>query len=96
MYISRNSVKGIRASVKDIAIKRFRDIGSLQIREMTFKWRRYEVKKKLKFERANLFFSFFFFACRLKGKKRKGRKKLRLKKDVYVIAYMYLEIDFGT
>lgn len=36
MYISRNSVKGIRASVKDIAIKRFRDIGSLQIREMTF------------------------------------------------------------
>ena len=37
MYISRNSVKDIRASVKDgIAIKRFRDIGSLQIREMTF------------------------------------------------------------
>lgn len=74
MYISRNSVKDIRASVKDgIAIKRFRDIGSLQIREMTFKWRRYEVKKKLKFERANLFFSFFFFACRLKGKEKKER-----------------------
>lgn len=80
MYISRNSVKDIRASVKDgIAIKRFRDIGSLQIREMTFKWRRYEVKKKLKFERANLFFS-FFRCVSIKRKKKKGKKEIAIEK----------------
>ena len=44
------------------------------------------MKKKLKFERANLFFSFFFFACRLKGKEKKERKieKRRICDRIYV------------